>query len=49
MFLIAETCGKLGIKQLSFFVFGIENLKRNKEEVDTLTNLFRELADKMHK
>ena len=46
MKLIVNTCEVLGIEEISFFVFGIENLKRSKEETDTLYGIFQDLLTK---
>lgn len=37
---ICKECGRLGIKEVTFYAFSTENWKRPKEEVNTLMRLF---------
>lgn len=44
---IVKRASEIGIKNLSFFCFSIENFKRSKEEVDYLFKLINEIASLM--
>lgn len=37
---ISKACGRIGIKEVTFYAFSTENWKRPKEEVETLMRLF---------
>ncbi|MCC8016232.1 MAG: di-trans,poly-cis-decaprenylcistransferase [Clostridiales bacterium] len=39
---IAKECGRLGIKEATFYAFSTENWKRPKEEVNALMGLFKD-------
>lgn len=41
---VVRRAGEIGLENLTFFCFSTENFDREKEEIDYLFNLFRELA-----
>lgn len=42
-------CKKFGIKEVTFYVFSMQNFKRSKEEINHLMDIFRQKFDKLNK